>query len=108
MPWNFYRPQKNSFIFYLVHPKTTQSARPQYNRNVEQQMLLHMLLFKTKKKHKRKQNKMLKQKRNMKQYRDEGIWLDEQRRDVGMWPRWFLNIFLKHLVSQPLSINQVW
>lgn len=41
------------FFFNLIHPKTTQPARPQYIRTLEQQMLLHMLLFKTKK-HKRK------------------------------------------------------
>ena len=50
----FFRPQKTFFFFYLIYPKITQSARPQYIRNLEQQMLLHMLLFKTKKEHKRK------------------------------------------------------
>ena len=45
--------RKTTFFFNLIHPKTTESARPQYIRNLEEQMLLHMLLFKTKK-HKRK------------------------------------------------------
>lgn len=62
------------FFFYLIiHPITTQFARPQYIRNLEQQMLLHMLLFKTKKKHRENKTESSKQKRNMKQYRNEGV-----------------------------------
>lgn len=46
-----------SLPYTVLHPpKQLHLARPQYIRILGQQMLLHMLLFKTKKQHKGKQN----------------------------------------------------